>query len=513
MFLRRVVPTNRGGRRGASGVNASPASLRYSWGVTTRPTSLSPLALTLGLQLMLAALALYGAVSLPGLEAHWHFSATGIGLLLLWLGGAVAAARMLFRQAPSREQLAMLALGIIALRFCLGALVLGRISTGDADIYPVIARQLLAGEGYSFFQADMGERVYAFYPPFYPVLLAGWGAVAGFSTWSLIAMNMAIDCAAAWLIVRIGNGLEAPAAGRSAAFLYLVWPSVLLSAPLAQKEGLAIMLILSLALVWIRQRREGAVGGWRGALALGVPAGLLALTQPGQAPLAALFGLVLVGQLGVARVVRFGLAGAVVAVAVMLPWWGRNWLVLGAFVPLTSVGGISLWIGNNPDATGNWMPQPAAWRGLPELDYSRRASGEAVAWIRGHPLDFVRLTITKFVRALGVSQFGLFRIAIMSPSISPALAAMLFPISFGAHWLMLGVGAVSLRLRRVPGIGVVTLLLIAGVAQLALFGVWFEFGERHREFLTPFLLLLGCMAAGVGWKAPASSVGARVAVA
>lgn len=102
---------------------------------------------------MLAALALYGAVSLPGLEAHWHFSATGIGLLLLWLGGAAAAARMLFRQAPSREQLAM-----------------------------------LAGEGYSFFQADMGERVYAFCPPFYPVLLAGWGgrwrgAARRFFTW------------------------------------------------------------------------------------------------------------------------------------------------------------------------------------------------------------------------------------------------------------------------------------------------------------------------------------------
>ncbi len=64
-----------------------------------------------------------------------------------------------------------------------------------------------------------------------------------------------------------------------------------------------------------------------------------------------------------------------------------------------------------------------------------------------------------------------------------------------------------------PGLGVVTLLLIAGVAQLALSGVWFEFGERHREFLTPFLLLLGCMAAGKAWKAPAPSVGARAAVA
>ncbi|OYY67824.1 MAG: hypothetical protein B7Y47_15105 [Sphingomonas sp. 28-63-12] len=444
---------------------------------------------------MLAALALYGAVSLPGLEAHWTFSTTGITLFLIWLGVAAATARMLLRTAPSREQLAMLALGIIALRLCFGALVLGRMSTGDADIYPVIARQLLAGQGLYFDQADMGERVFALYPPFYPLLLAAWGAVAGFSTWSLITMNMVVDCSAARLIVQIGIALDARPAGRSAAFLYLVWPSVLFSAPLAQKEGVAIALILLLALVWIRQSQQPR-GGWRGALALGVPAGLLALTQPGQAPLAALFGLVLVGRLGWRRLATFGLAGSGMAAIVMLPWWVRNWLVFGAFVPLTSAGGIGLWIGNNPDATGNWMPQPEAWQGLPELDYARRASGEAVAWIKGHPADFARLTIAKFLRAAGVSQFGLFRIAIMSPSISPALAAMLFPLSFGAHWLMLGAGAVSLRLRQVPGIWVVTLLVIAGFAQLVLFGVWFEFGERHREFLTPLLLLLGCMAAG-----------------
>ncbi|MBX9731627.1 MAG: glycosyltransferase [Sphingomonas sp.] len=475
--------------------------------MTTVPINRPPLAWALGLQLMLATLALYGAVSLPGLEAHWMFSATGIALFLLWLAVAAATARMLWRAVPSHEQLAMLALGIIALRLCFGALVLGRLSTGDADIYPVIARQLLAGQGLNFDQADMGERVFALYPPFYPVLLAAWGAVTGFSTWSLIAMNMLVDCSAAWLIMQIGTALKAPAAGRSAAFLYLIWPSVLFSAPLAQKEGVAIALILLLALVWIRQSQQAA-GGWRGALALGVPAGLLAMTQPGQAPLAALFGLMLVGRIGVRRLISFGLAGAGVAVIVMLPWWVRNWLVFGAFVPLTSAGGISFWIGNNPDATGNWMPQPEAWRGLPEIDYARRASGEAMAWIKGHPADFVRLTIAKFLRAAGVSQFGLFRISIMAPAISPALAAMLFPLSFGAHWLMLGAGAVSLRLRQVPGIWVMTLLLIAGFVQLALFGVWFEFGERHREFLTPFLLLLGCMAAEA--VQGRNGVGARV---
>ena len=38
-------------------------------------------------------------------------------------------------------------------------------------------------------------------------------------------------------------------------------------------------------------------------------------------------------------------------------------------------------------------------------------------------------------------------------------------------------------------------MLLAGIAQMLLFGIWFEFDERHRYFLTPILLL--CASAGL----------------
>jgi high-affinity Fe2+/Pb2+ permease len=44
--------------------------------------------------------------------------------------------------------------------------------------------------------------------------------------------------------------------------------------------------------------------------------------------------------------------------------------------------------------------------------------------------------------------------------------------------------------RRTPGFMMLLLLLAACGAQLVLFNLWFEFGERHREFVTPFLLLI-----------------------
>lgn len=446
-----------------------------------------------GLQLGLVALALYGVISIPSLVARWGVSSIGLGMLLLWFALAMAAWPLL-RSVPTRGHAVLLALCILALRLCFAAMAAGRTSPGDPEAYLVLARHLLDGGGLFIDEPFMEERVYAFYPPAYPLLLAGWGAIFGLSIWSVAALGGLTDLIVAALMARIGDRAGNAGAGRAAAFLYLIWPPVLFASPLATKEGLCTALVLMLALVWL-ERAAGDRGFWRGAVALGVATGLLALSQPGWAPVAALFGLVLLGRIGFRRMQGFGMVGAGVAVAVMLPWWLRNWIVFGAFVPLTSAGGVSLWIGNNAEATGNWMPQPAALKGLSEMDYQREAAAMAKAWIMAHPVDWIRLTITKFLRAVGVGQFGLVRLAAMYPPISAMLAAALFPLAHGSHVLMLAGSAAALRLRQAPGITVIALLTLAAFLQIGLFGVWFEFGERHRDLATPFLLLLICCAA------------------
>jgi hypothetical protein len=188
---------------------------------------------------------------------------------------------------------------------------------------------------------------------------------------------------------------------------------------------------------------------------------------------------------------------------VLVPWWVRNWTVFHAFVPLTTASGASLWIGNNPDATGNWQPPPPALKGIPELAYGKRIGAIAVEWIRTHPVGFVRLTLTKFVRASGIAQFGVTRLVAMGPPVPRVLAAALWPLSMLAHLALLGGAAFKLG----PRLPFTLVLLIAACGlQLMLFGMWFEFGERHREFVTPFLLLALCwsFAAPAVEKAPAT---------
>ncbi len=455
--------------------------------MTIRPIQ-RPTIQGLAIALPLATLALYGLVSTPALIGHWGASAVGIALLLAWLGACLAAIPLI-RRAPSPAMLVALVVVAVALRLIVVACFAHREAAGDALSYLDLAATLDAGKGLNIYEPFIGLTLRAFYPPVYVLLLAGWHAIAGTSTMSLVLLNALIDAAGAALLARFGTMIGRRGAGRGAAWLYLIWPSVLLSTPLAQKEGLCVGLVLGLVIAWLRAIAMPD-GGWTRAGLIGALAAVLALTQPGLAPIGALIGLVFVPLTSWRRILGIGVRALPVAIVAMLPWWARNWSVLHAFVPLTSAGAVSLWIGNNPGATGNWMPEPAALKGVPELGYARTMAGLAETWIRENPAAFVRLTLTKLVRACGIAQFGIVRLAAMTPQPLAAITARLFLLSQVAHLLLLGGSALAGLVdgRRLP---LALLLLLAACAlQIMVFGIWFEFGERHREFATPLLLLL-----------------------
>ncbi len=438
--------------------------------------------------ILCAVLALYGAWSTPGLIDRFGMSVAGGLLVVAWIA-SVGFAIPLARARPSR----WFAAGLIAVALAFRALVAlcfhDRIPSGDAAAYVDIARRLLSGGGLQFHDPYIGLTFQALFPPVYPLILAAWIALAGASTVSLIVLNSVIDGVVAWLLYRLGKRIRRETIGRAAAWLYLIWPSVLMSAPLAQKEGLCDLLILALALAWLRAIADDKPARWTEAAAIGFLAALLALTQPGEAPLAALFGFALIPLSSLGTVMAIGLRAMPFAVAAMLPWWVRNALVFGAFVPLTSAGPISLWIGNNPTATGNWMAPPVAAPGTSELTYGRQVGAIARDWIAQNPAEFIRLTATKFVRALGVGQFGVERLALMMPHPAAALTALWMPLAQGAHLATLTASAIAFGSRHRRIASALILLVAACWMQVALFGVWFEFGERHRAFLTPLLLL------------------------
>ena len=209
-------------------------------------------------QAILAVLLLYGLAAIPDMTARWGISFASAGAIAGWIALAATGFHML-RERPGVAPLAALAAALAVMRSAFALLAVGRTSTGDPNAYLNLAKGLLAGHGLLIHDPFTDTAWHALFPPLYPLLLAGWGAVFGFDTPSVLALGTLTDGIAAVLLFVLGKRLGNALAGRRAAWLYLIWPSVMFSAPLAQKESLCALLILALALA-AEEAEDGEAG-------------------------------------------------------------------------------------------------------------------------------------------------------------------------------------------------------------------------------------------------------------
>ncbi|MBA5874299.1 MAG: hypothetical protein GDA66_07075 [Nitrospira sp. CR1.2] len=90
---------------------------------------------------------------------------------------------------------------------------------------------------------------------------------------------------------------------------------------------------------------------------------------------------------------------ALALVLTLSPWMWRNVIVWGQPLPLSYTSGVNLHIGNNPQATGKWVPFPAELEaagggfGTPQSDAWHRA--EALKHMQEHPVETFQLGFKK----------------------------------------------------------------------------------------------------------------------
>ena len=353
-----------------------------------------------------------------------------------------------------------------------------------------MAENLLAGRGLVIDDPFNVSNMRATYPPLYPILLATVGAIVPLSTLVITLLNTAFDLACAGLLVLLGRQLGLANAGRLAAMLYILWPTHIGLAPVARKEALIALFVMALLCVLVALARRPTV---RLAAGYGVIAGLLALTQPGLVVLPALFALALIPSFGDKKswLKAMLLAGGC-TILVLVPWWIRNWLLFHRFVPLTAAGGYSLWVGATPIGDGTWVQPPLRFRHGNEFALSAALGAEARAIIAADPVRYLVHCLAKFSRAMVSDVHGAALIRWVDPRMNAALAWGWAIVAALLHLAAMGLALVYAASRRRDPL---SWILLAGVAQILLFGIWFEFDERHRYFLTPILLL--CAAAGL----------------
>jgi hypothetical protein len=261
----------------------------------------------------------------------------------------------------------------------------------------------------------------ASHPPAYPLLLSTALAAAPPSAGLLAAkaVNAGLALLAAALGATLARRLFGGAAGLWTAALLSFFPrSVLMSDLVASENLFTPMLLLFLILATRRWTSLPSLGL---AAAAGISIGLLTLTRSVAyfLPLVWLAG-VLTGRRPSRRVAA-ELAILLVALhAVLLPWALHNARAIGRFTFLSTVGGVGLFIGNNPRATGEWyewaedlerLHPGVGARGALAVDDAARQ--EALGWIRANPeraaalyLRKLRIILTDDGFVAGFAIFG-----------------------------------------------------------------------------------------------------------
>ena len=376
--------------------------------------------------------------------------------------------------------LAVLSVALV-MRLAFVAVVPRVIAWSDGREYDELARRLVDHGTY-------GLR--ALRAPGYPTLMAAAYLVFGKSLLALRLVEAALGTVTVGLVGVIGTRLFGRCAGLIAASLTALHP-VLAFLPSTQYSENTVVLVIALALgaafgAW----RKG--GWWRWATA-GALLGVATLVRPNAIlmwpGLALGFMVVLVRE-------RRGwflplLVASLALVLAITPWEVRNHRVFGRWFFITTGGGRSLWLGNNPwtDCVTSVYAQPdsatqAEIGRLPDefaLDayYHRKA----VEFIRDHPARAARL--------YGIKLGNLF-----------ALYPEPYTRSFMSAWARWAQGLASVvvyagvllafrRWRDEPALWPLT----ASIVAYSLVNALYYSVLRYRMVFEPCLLLM----AGLGW--------------
>lgn len=272
-----------------------------------------------------------------------------------------------------------------------------------------IAKSLAAGDGFgSPLRVPSGPT--AWMTPAYPEMLAGvmrvWGTYTFASYLAAVGLNILFSTLACVPIFYSGKRIGGLGAGAGAAWLWAIFPNAILltfeSLWDASLDALLGALLLWATLAVAESRRKRGICGY--ALLWG-----FALMT--NAALASLLPFLL-GWIAYHQKKLYGSwmgRGALAAGIVVLccvPWTVRNYRSFHAWVPLRSVMGLQLWLGNNAKTTPIWLglqhpifdaTERRRYLDMGEIAYMRDKMHVALGYMSAHPGRVAALSYRRFL--------------------------------------------------------------------------------------------------------------------
>jgi len=271
------------------------------------------------------------------------------------------------------------------------------IHTADGHDYDTLAKSLIAGEGLAW-----DGHATSVIPPIYPFFIRICYGLFGVDVFAVRLVQIVLSvltCLLLWAWARrlLGEwgGLFVLCAS-AFYYPYIQMPCYIMTETLF----LFFMALILFLTAHVDSRR-----GLHLAAALGVLAGLAMLTRPTALAIVCIVPFLIWRSAGPSKG-RCVLVFLLLAVLVWLPWPARNYVVHHAFVPFSTNGGLNLYRGNNPNATGGsggWNRQGPDTGPLPktghmsEVEADRYLKGLASDFVRHHPVTYAKLCAKRAV--------------------------------------------------------------------------------------------------------------------
>ena len=264
----------------------------------------------------------------------------------------------------------------------------------DAGTYDELAVNFLQGKG-----LITSGGVYSFRPCLLPLFLAGVYSLFGHSYLVAEIILAIISSFTCLLIYWLGKESFGERTGLMAMGISVIYPKfIYYSAHLCTETLYMFFLVLSF-LFLIKYRRHLFLFN---IVLAGIFFALASLTR---SVLFAFFPLVLIWLIVVMenrkKAFMHFLVFAFTILLTMSPWIGRNYRLHHAFIPTTTEGGYSFWLGSNPLATGGghcYSSDSTAFDKLSEVDRDKLYYRMGFGFIKKNPSKFIQLSFNKFLR-------------------------------------------------------------------------------------------------------------------
>jgi 4-amino-4-deoxy-L-arabinose transferase-like glycosyltransferase len=258
----------------------------------------------------------------------------------------------------------------------------------------VIAENLVRGAGYRGISwGQPQEHFTAYRPPVTPATWALWFAIFGHRFDVVRLADILYGTLSLLLLFLIGRRMFNERVGLMAAAVLAAWPAAIQLSSSLLSETLYVMLELVFVWLCLRAGDRPTLARFVGA---GMCAGLTTLTRPN---LLLLLPLLLLWSVVVFRrdwrALVKSLAVPVAAVAIIAPWTARNYQVFHKVIPVSTLSGTNLLIGNNdlvvkyPDRIGYMLDDQVPGfqeraQGLDEAERDELALQMAKTWLRNN---------------------------------------------------------------------------------------------------------------------------------